>query len=255
MPEYLLTFRKPPTDRSNGYADEPVAKAKDEYTRGRWQVDAAGFWRSSGDRLIGLEDLAMMDSAVIYRLWRKFNLAEVYDFEHHVRLGEALEAIGRLPPDFALIPAHSFHPDVWTNVARMRTLNMVQARKGKEQHLCPFPLDIPSRCIAQRSMPGELVFDPFSGLGATVYCALQLGRRGIGTELSPDYFADSVAHCSGLTAGIDLPHFFDALEAEDAIAGLLRRSAGAYQAGWVDEAEAGTASPWLLVEPGLEAAA
>jgi hypothetical protein len=28
MPEYVLLFRKPPTDRSNGYADVPVVKDK-----------------------------------------------------------------------------------------------------------------------------------------------------------------------------------------------------------------------------------
>jgi hypothetical protein len=28
MPEYLLIFRKPPTDTSNSYADEPVVKSR-----------------------------------------------------------------------------------------------------------------------------------------------------------------------------------------------------------------------------------
>ena len=45
MPEYLLLFRKPPTDSSNGYADLPVVKNKAEYSRSRWQVDAHGFHR------------------------------------------------------------------------------------------------------------------------------------------------------------------------------------------------------------------
>src|SRR6185437_13127493 len=43
MPEYVLLFRKPPTDASNGYADVPVAKSKTEYSRGRWQTDAHGY--------------------------------------------------------------------------------------------------------------------------------------------------------------------------------------------------------------------
>ena len=41
-PEYILLLRKPQTDRSKGYADEPVKKSKDEYTRAQWQVDAHG---------------------------------------------------------------------------------------------------------------------------------------------------------------------------------------------------------------------
>jgi hypothetical protein len=50
LPEYVMLFRKPPTDRSNGYADVPVAKDKAIYTRARWQYDAHGFTRSSGNR-------------------------------------------------------------------------------------------------------------------------------------------------------------------------------------------------------------
>ena len=48
MPEYLLLFRKPPSDSGNGYADVPVIKAKLQYSRSRWQIDAHGFERSTG---------------------------------------------------------------------------------------------------------------------------------------------------------------------------------------------------------------
>ena len=51
-PEYILLFRKLPTDKSTAYADEPVKKTKEEYTRAQWQIDAHGYWRSSGDRLV-----------------------------------------------------------------------------------------------------------------------------------------------------------------------------------------------------------
>jgi hypothetical protein len=218
MPEYLLLFRKPPSDRSNGYADAPVAKDKADYTRGRWQGDAAGFWRSSGDRLTSLDDLATMDSAVVYRLWRDWNLREVYDVEHHVTLAERLELVGRLPPDFGLVPAHSWHPDVWSDVARMRTLNGVQHAKGREMHLCPLQFDIVERCIRQRSMPGELVFDPFGGLMTVPYCALKLGRRGMGVELSPGYFRDGCAHVAAMAREVSTPGLFAALDAEAASA-------------------------------------
>ena len=36
-PEYILLFRKLPTDTSRAYADTPVTKSKEEYTRGQWQ--------------------------------------------------------------------------------------------------------------------------------------------------------------------------------------------------------------------------
>src|SRR6185437_6684277 len=47
LPEYLLLFRKPQTERARGYADEPVVKDKQEYTRAQWQLDAHGFARSN----------------------------------------------------------------------------------------------------------------------------------------------------------------------------------------------------------------
>ena len=41
-PEYVLLFRKLPTDKTTAYADVPVTKSKEDYTRGRWQIDAHG---------------------------------------------------------------------------------------------------------------------------------------------------------------------------------------------------------------------
>lgn len=52
-PEYVLMFRKLPTDTSNAYADVPVVKNKEIYTRSDWQIDASGFWRSSGNVVLG----------------------------------------------------------------------------------------------------------------------------------------------------------------------------------------------------------
>lgn len=57
MPEYLLIFRKPPTDTSNGYADNPIVKSKRDYRLSKWQVDAHGFSRSSGNRLLDPEEI------------------------------------------------------------------------------------------------------------------------------------------------------------------------------------------------------
>jgi DNA modification methylase len=91
MPEYLLLFRKPPSDSSNGYADLPVIKNKADYSRHRWQVDAHGFHRSSGNRLLTREDIRGMPHERIFKLFRQHSLENVYDYEEHVQLGEVLE--------------------------------------------------------------------------------------------------------------------------------------------------------------------
>jgi hypothetical protein len=215
MPEYLLLFRKPPTDRSNGYADIPVVKSKDSYSLGRWQLDAHGFTRSNGNRFLSCEDLDGVAHDVIYRLFKRHSLSTVYDADHHARLAEALEARRRLPVTFMLLPPHSWHPDVWTDVARMRTLNTMQEAKGREMHLCPLQFDIVDRLITQLSMPGELVLDPFAGLFTVPYRAVRLKRRAYGIELSPTYFADGVRYVDTADQQADVPTLFD-LVAEEA---------------------------------------
>jgi hypothetical protein len=209
MPEYLLLFRKPPTDRSNGYGDLPVVKSKAEYSLGRWQVDAHGYMRSSGDRLLSPGDLEGVPHDVIYKLWKRHNLGTVYDFDQHVAMCEALRERGILPVTFMLLPPHSWHPDVWTDVARMRTLNSGQANRNREMHLCPLQLDIVDRCITQYSMRGELVLDPFAGIGTVPARAVRLGRRGLGVELSAPYFVDAAYNCGAAEAKTSTPTLFD----------------------------------------------
>lgn len=240
MPEYVLLFRKPPTDRSNGYADLPVTKEKplcDDhgapapfdarrnwkqpvpgtgYSRGRWQFDAHGFQRSSGNRLLSSAELAGSAHRDLYRAWRDRSLDAVYDFEEHVAIAEELDHAQRLPATFMLLPPHSWHPDVWTDVARMRTLNGTQHAKGRELHLCPLQLDIVDRLVRQHSMPGELVFDPFSGLGTVALRALMLGRRGLGIELNPRYHDDAVAYLRAGEKERAIPTLFQLLGAEEA---------------------------------------
>jgi hypothetical protein len=209
MPEYLLIFRKPPTGSSDGYADVPVRKSKDGYSRTRWQIDAHGFWRSNGDRPLTPEDLVGQPAERVFKLFKGHNLASVYDYEGHVRLGESLEDRGRLPAGFMLLQPPSWHPAVWTDVARMRTLNMMQERKGQQMHLCPLQFDIVDRLIVRYSMEGETVYDPFAGLATVPYCAVKLGRRGVGVELNPGYFRDGVAYVRSAAAKASVPTLFD----------------------------------------------
>lgn len=214
MPEYLLLFRKPPTDASNGYADNPVRKSKDDYTRGRWQIDAHGFERSTGERLLTKEEIVTLPWNVIYKLFRNHSKMGIYDFEQHIELSEALDEVGRLPVDFMLLPPQSWHPDVWTDITRMRTLNSSQTQRGKQVHLCPLQFDIVDRAIVQHSMPGETVLDPFAGIMTVPYRAIRLGRKGIGIELNYNYFLDGAAYCEAAEVKALSPSLFDLMTVE-----------------------------------------
>ena len=240
MPEYLLLFRKPPTDMSNGYADEPVVKDKASYTRSRWQIDAHGFMRSNGDRLLTPEDLQSVPHDRIFKLFRQDSMRNVYDFEKHVELSESLErcqecghihagdrrcadcdckiAGSRLPATFMLLQPQSWHPDVWTDITRMRTLNLNQSMANREFHVCPLQLDLVDRVINQFSMPGEIVFDPFAGIGTVPMRAVSLGRKGHGIELAPNYFIDAVQYAEEAERKASVPTLFDLMGEEEGAA-------------------------------------
>ncbi len=213
-PEYVLLFRKPQTDRSKGYADTPVRKDKSAYTRARWQVDAHAFWRSSGDRLLRAEELAGLGPDQLASLYTRYSLEGVYDYEFHVKLGEELEARGALPSTFMSLAPGSHHPEVWHDVNRMRTLNGTQSQKGLALHVCPLQFDIVDRLIERYSMPGELVYDPFAGIGTVPYRAVLKGRRGAGSELNTAYFQDAVRYLQAAEAETGMPSLFDIIQAE-----------------------------------------
>lgn len=136
MPEYVLIFRKLPSDLANAYADEPVTKSKADYTRADWQLDAAGLWRSNGDRLPDPDILRVMPMEDIKRLWIRHCLKGGYSHEEHVAVAKALEGKGKLPSSFMLFPAVSRNADIWTDICRMLTLNSEQSRRNQEKHVC-----------------------------------------------------------------------------------------------------------------------
>ena len=233
VPEYVLLFRKPPSDPTSGYADVPVMKQKPlctdndgvvrafdkrdnwkrpvpstGYSRAAWQLDAHGYTRSSGDRLLTPDELRAMPHEQMYKRWEALSEG-LYDYRTHLALCEQLDEAQRLPATFMLFPPHSHHPDVWTDITRMRTLNGEQVAKGREVHLCPLQFDIVDRLITQLSMPGEAVFDPFAGIGTVPLRAVKLGRRGLGTELNAGYWRDAVAYLTAAEREAEMPSLFD----------------------------------------------
>ncbi len=90
---------------------------------------------------------------------------------------------------------------VWTDINQTRTLQYRGGRDQKdEQHISPLQLDVIERCIDLWSNPGDTVLTPFLGIGSEVYCAVEMGRKGIGIELKPSYFAQARRNIEGLKA-------------------------------------------------------
>jgi hypothetical protein len=90
---------------------------------------------------------------------------------------------------------------VWSDIRQTRTLQYRGGRDAKDEvHISPLQLDVIERCIDLWSLPGETVLTPFLGIGSEVYSAVELGRRGIGFELKPSYFAQAKRNIADLYA-------------------------------------------------------
>lgn len=218
MPEYVLLFRRPQTDRTRGYADIPVAKSAADYSLARWQIDAHAFWRSSGKRFLTAAEMSELPTSLLPRTFTAETAETIYDFDQHKALGEAMasrpgsDSRGSLPKTFMAIAPASPNPDVWTDITRMRTLNLDQSMGGREKHVCPFQLDIVDRLIERYSIKGERVYDPFAGIGTVPVRALELGREGWGSELCEQYWRDSVRYCKAAEDRLAIPTLFDLLD-------------------------------------------
>jgi DNA modification methylase len=215
-PEYILLFRKLPTDTSKAYADVPVSKSKKEYTRAQWQVDAHGFWRSSGDRLLTKKELMAMPTGKLQGAYRKYSRDTVYSYEDHIALSKKLDDEDRLPATFMVVAPGSWTDEVWDDINRMLTLNTTQSQRRQQMHVCPLQLDIVDRIINRYSNVGDIVFDPFAGLFTVPEMAVKMGRQGFGIELSVPYFRDGVGYCKSAEAEIDQPTLFDFINVANA---------------------------------------
>lgn len=213
-PEYILLFHKPQSDRSKGYADDRVTKEIPDYSLARWQIDAAADWRSSGNRLLTPLELAAVEPKYRSRLFKQQSRANVYDFDAHVATGEELAEKNALPSTFKSLDPGSWRPDVWDDVNRMLTLNGEQSRRALEFHICPLQFDIVDRLIERYSNKGDLVFDPFGGLGTVPLRARKLGREGRASELNPTSFRDAVMYQQEMDREQSTPTLFDLLDIE-----------------------------------------
>lgn len=88
---------------------------------------------------------------------------------------------------------------VWDDVRIDRVLPFRDARdEDDEKHVHPLQLDVIERFLDLRTRPGERVLTPFMGVGSEVYAAVQMGRYGIGSELKPSYFQQSIRNLAAV---------------------------------------------------------
>lgn len=85
------------------------------------------------------------------------------------------------------------HAPIWGDIIETDVLdNWRGARSSdEEKHVCPLQLEVIRRCLLLYTNPGDVVLDPFMGIGSTAWVCVELGRNCIGFELKESYHAMS----------------------------------------------------------------
>lgn len=97
------------------------------------------------------------------------------------------EPVSRTAAEFPLDQWQEWASPVWMDTQQTKVLNARFKSEKDEKHICPMPLDLIERCITLYSNPGDVIFDPFNGIGSTGYQAIKMDRKYIGVELKPEY--------------------------------------------------------------------
>jgi hypothetical protein len=112
------------------------------------------------------------------------------------------EPVTHSPDDLPVDEWQELASPVWMTVRQGRVLNGRLAKgEEDERHICPLQLDVIDRCLRLYSNPGDLVLDPFNGIGSTGFEALKARRRYLGIELHTKYAAQAARFLAEAEAG------------------------------------------------------
>jgi DNA modification methylase len=200
LPDYILKFRKPGENktpvRGGMYGDEWIELANPNWPGDEMMgivkhsyAQLSGIYNEIGDQILmhgTLPDnpriLAMLaQSAKVVDDWRR-RTAAFAENGHYPESEDACLDVG----------SHA----TWYGIEESDTLQGWQrARADKDElHVCPLQLQTIERCIRLWSNPGEIVCDPFAGIGSTGYVALLHDRKFIGCELKTSYYNMAVSN-------------------------------------------------------------
>lgn len=148
------------------------------------------FFRAPGDNPDRIEHAAPGDTSAALPIAKKW-LAEM----HRHGLASATPSDAALSEmlkhvEFDVYEWQRLASPVWMNIQQGNVLNRMKV-SGDERHVCPLQLDVIENCLRLYSKPGDVVMDPFNGIGSTGYQAVKMGRRYLGFELKPEYAAQA----------------------------------------------------------------
>ena len=175
MADYLIVFRKPPVGTL--MSDKPIAKIRDEV---RTAADGSTYTESVPVGFEEYEGESEYDPRV--------NEAHPSPFARGKNKSRDAQA------DSIDIWRRYAEP-VWWDICQTDVLNKKLARgDSDERHICPLQLGLIRRAVAIWSLPNEVVFSPFAGIGSEGVGAIDIGRKFVGIELKPEYYEQAIVY-------------------------------------------------------------
>jgi DNA modification methylase len=174
LPDYLITMRKPgvnsePISRPNGFT-EFIGEDEPTARKGEPIITASDFERSSK---CGSTVYTHEDPVYTHQVWRRYA------------------------------------SPVWMDINQSDTLQRESAREeADERHVCPLQLQVIERGLELWTNVGDVVLDPFSGIGSTGYVSVRRGRRFIGFELKSSYYQQACANLRNAEAAMEQTTLF-----------------------------------------------
>lgn len=161
----------------------------------------------------------MADYVLVFRAWK----GEIPDKQIQRKVKASDGYIGEQGPahwkddrDYSIQVWQRYASPVWFDIQQPRILPYTGARSPEdEKHICALQLDVIDRCIWLWSNPGEVVLDPFAGIGSTGYCAIKLGRRFVGIELKRSYAETATRHLERACIEMRQGSLLDMLDSPD----------------------------------------
>ena len=105
------------------------------------------------------------------------------------RIGRSRNSDASAEPDYARAKLARHRTALIGDPSGKKTLGdvWVMPQQKLDMHPCPFPEELPRRCILLSCPEGGTVLDPFSGSGTTGVAAVANGRRYIGIDVQVAY--------------------------------------------------------------------
>jgi DNA modification methylase len=75
---------------------------------------------------------------------------------------------------------------------------------GRVGHPAPFPLELPYRCIQLYTFKGDVVLDPFCGVGSSCVAAIKSNRHFIGYDVNGEYVKIANKRIADATKEMDI---------------------------------------------------